>query len=230
MKCKICESTESVKTTYLDTCVKCGHGYREYPNDIIEYHATEYRKNFTRTSNEFDKDGKVTQRFHDARKTIVENRLAIIKKYLDTNSTVLDIGSGAGTFAKIILPHVKSVECLELDKSLVDECKRLNFKTIYDSFEDHKFDSKYDIIFAWHVLEHIDDINNFIEKCKGLSTGYIIMEVPTKRPAHEKFDGHLHYFTENSLELLFKNHGLQLIEMCAGVQHPAALAVFKKIK
>jgi 2-polyprenyl-3-methyl-5-hydroxy-6-metoxy-1,4-benzoquinol methylase len=226
IKCNICRGTLK-NEGLLDVCISCGHGFREYMGDIIEYHAKDYRKMFGRTSNEFDKNGNVTQRFHDARKKIVSDRYQMIKKYLGKDKTVLDIGSGAGTFAKMISPDSKSIECLEVDPALVKESKRLGFKTYHSDFESQNFTEKYDIVFAWHVLEHIVDIDSFISKCKDLSNEYIIMEVPSKRTAKARFDGHVHYFNEKSLSKLFENHGIELVEMKDGVQMPAILAAFK---
>jgi SAM-dependent methyltransferase len=228
--CSICEGTLN-KVGLLDVCSSCGHGFREYEGDIIEYHSKDYRKMFNRTSNEFDANGKVTKKFHDARKEIVTKRYTLVEKYLGKNKSVLDIGSGAGTFAQIIKPISGNIECLELDPALIDESRRLGFKTYDSDFESHEFKQKYDVIFAWHVLEHIINIDEFVLKCKELANDYIIIEVPSKRRAKNPFDGHVHYFNEKSLEMLFKNHEIELIEMKEGVQAPAIFAVFKvKIK
>jgi len=207
-------------------CSDCGHGYRIYDGNIIEYHKKYYRKNFQRTANEF-KDGKVTELFHLARKKIVENRLRLIQKYISDTDNILDIGSGAGTFANALKHHVYNIQCLELDQSLINECKRLGFYTFTKDFLTQDFNNMYDVIFAWHVLEHIDDIHKFVEKCSKLSRKYIIIEVPSKRKPSKIFEGHLHYFTKKSLELLCKSLGLQIVDIMDGVQSPAILGVFK---
>jgi predicted TPR repeat methyltransferase len=225
-RCSICRG-ELKTIKLLKVCDSCGHGFREYTGDIIEYHARDYRKMFNRTSNEFDKNGTVTKKFHDVRKDIVSRRYEIVKKYLNKHKSVLDIGSGAGTFANEISSISGSIECLELDPALVKESRRLGFKTYCSDFDSCKFNQKYDIVFAWHVLEHIVDIDKFIIKCKELANEYIIIEVPSKRKAKDRFDGHVHYFNEDSLTRLFNNHGLKLIEIMNGVQSPAIFAVFK---
>jgi len=227
-KCIICNA-KTVQKDFLWICTSCKHGYREFENNLIDYHKNEYRKNFTRVRNEFDENGNVTQIFHDARKKIVEERLMIVKKYLNKNCTIVDIGSGAGTFAYTIKPFVKNIICLELDDALVKESNRLGFKTIQEDFITTNFTKTFDIVFAWHVLEHIENIHEFIKKCYKLSNEYVIIEVPTRRAAKQKFDGHVHYFNENSLSRLAHLHGFKIEKIQNGVQKPAILIILKKI-
>lgn len=225
--CSICNSSLVKDETISQmVCSDCGHGYRIYDGDIIEYHKKHYRKNFQRTANEF-KDGKVTELFHSARKSIVENRLRLIQKYVSHSDNILDVGSGAGTFANALKKHVNDIQCLELDQSLINECERLGFHTFTKDFLTQDFNTRYDTIFAWHVLEHIDDIHKFVDKCFKLKNKYVIIEVPSERKPSRIFEGHLHYFTKKSLELLCQSLGLQTVDIMDGVQKPAILGVFK---
>lgn len=225
-QCKICHSKNISQQDKLYVCDSCQHGYRIYDGDIVEFHKKDYRNLHRRDSKEFS-NNKVTKFFHDARKTIVNKRLSYIKNYLNKSDSILDIGSGAGTFAKIINPFVNSVDCLELDPRLIDESRRLGFKTFDQDFLTKRFATKYQTIFAWHVLEHIDDIHSFVQKCKVISDKYTIIEVPTNRKPSKNFEGHLHYFSQKSLTTIFESNGFDTISMLAGVQKPAILGVFK---
>lgn len=225
-QCTICKSTDISVQNKLYICNSCKHGYRIYDGNIIEFHKTDYRNAHRRNWEEFSQN-KVTKIFHQSRRKIVENRLKAIDKYITKSDNILDIGSGAATFANHIKSLVKNIDCLEIHKRLIEESRRLGFQTFEQDFMKQDFTSKYDVVFAWHVLEHIDDVHAFVRKCKNICNKYIILEVPTKRKPSKVFEGHLHYFTEKSLQVLCESCGLQTISIVQGVQKPAALAIFK---
>lgn len=220
----------------LYICPTTSHGYYEYPKDIEEFHKNIYRtQKRIQKKNDFTEDGKVKPTFHKNREKICVNRIKAIQKYLNKNDECFDVGSGAGTFAIHLKKLVKNVEVLELDANLANECKRLGFKTYTKSFFEHKSNKKYDIVTSWHVLEHVEDIVDFMMRCKELSKKYVIIEVPTNRktptqfnPPRE-FDGHLHYFTVKSLTHLAKQCCLKVVEIGTdnAIQKPAILGVFK---
>ena len=56
--------------------------------------------------------------------------------------------------------------------------------------------------------------------------GVFIMEVPSKRKIPKLFDGHLHYFSEKSLQL-FLSGFFEEVKIIEGVQSPALLAICK---
>ena len=117
-------------------------------------------------------------------------------------------------------------------------------------------DKQYDVIFALDVLEHIEDIQSFPKKISKLAKK-VVVQVPTDRPIippnihlmHPKpkyttadgypvstdFDGHLHYFTEFSLNNLFTKDNmfkclfLYKSEACELAGGPEILAVYEKI-
>jgi hypothetical protein len=72
---------------------------------------------------------------------------------------------------------------------------------------------KYDIVVAMDVLEHVENIKEFAQKMHSLTNKYAVIQIPVERglkcpndPALQggrEFDGHLHYFSEFSLNNLF---------------------------
>lgn len=226
--CHVCSSKYKLLSLEPECyrCDKCGHIYRTFDGDAIEYHSKFYRKKFKRDKSEFDKDGKVNDRFHQARYNIVNSRVALLSSLLQPNDVCLDVGAGAGTFAKALLTKVKSVECTELDPKLIEECRRLGFTTYEkDFFEVNLPDKGYDWVFAWHVLEHVDNVKEFVSKMKRLSRNYVVVEIPTNRKVKVKFDGHYHLFSTKSLRQLFENCGLTPILQTEGIQSPSSLII-----
>jgi hypothetical protein len=83
---------------------------------------------------------------------------------------------------------------------------------------------------AFDVLEHVENLNDFVKKAYNLTEKYVLIQVPIGRPiippnatsmknkptytdnagqnVSLEFDGHLHYFTQNSLVRLFTKDNL----------------------
>jgi len=178
-------------------------------------------------------NGKITQSFHNARKDIVRKRIELVGKYFQNDSTVLDIGAGAGTFAQAVKNMVREIECLELDARLINEITRLKMHVYTDPFEACEFDKGYDIITAWHVVEHVLYGNEFIEKVfKCLNVGGIfIAEIPTDRKMRNNksgYDGHIHHYSNESFRHIIEKHGFSIKSVVDGIQKPATLIIGKK--
>ncbi|MFC1813943.1 methyltransferase domain-containing protein [Thermodesulfobacteriota bacterium] len=229
MNCHICNNKyERGFRSDIRRCPSCGHSFRLFDGDIIDFHTKEYRKNLlnARSQDEFNDNGSIAPKFHQNRQKIVNSRLNHVRKYLKKNFSCLDVGAGAGTFAEKIKPFVNLVECLELDDSLVSECNRLGFITYQNDFMKHKFNKKYDFIFLWHVLEHVENVTEFMAKVFELTNKYVVVEIPFGRVIPERFDGHLQYFSEKSFRILLKK--FHILKMLPGIQKPSRLAVLAK--
>ena len=237
MNCHCCKA--EYKNVFDNTyrCIKCDHVYRAYKGNEVEYHRNQYRNIERRDKSEISNDGQIKSLFHKKRKNICDKRLEFISKYITKTDNCLDIGAGAGTYANLLKNHVNSVQCTELDSSLISECTRLGFKVFTESFLDLNFESKYDLVFAWHVLEHVDNIDLFLQKCKDITKKYCIIEVPMLKsldgqgrkrrltdPSHGVYDGHAHYFTKESFTNIVSNY-FDIVELKEGVQKPALFAV-----
>ena len=94
------------------------------------------------------------------------------------NTRLLEIGCASGFFLSEVKDHVKTVTGVELTKEYVNyaQKKGFNVKESLDDIDDETFD----LIFMFHVLEHINDPINFLKNVrKKLShNGKLIIEVP----------------------------------------------------
>ena len=241
MNCHCCKG--KYKSVFVNTfkCAECKHVYRAYKGNEIEYHKSQYRNIERRDRSEISSDGQIRPLFHEKRKDICDKRLEFVLKYVKKTDNCLDIGAGAGTYANLLASHVDSVQCTELDPSLISECIRLGFKVYDESFLDLKFESEYDLVSAWHVLEHVDNVDLFLQKCKNITKKYCIIEVPmlnalngqgrTRKltdPSSGVYDGHAHYFTKESFISIASRY-FKIIEIKEGAQSPALFAVMEPI-
>lgn len=131
----------------------------------------------------------------------------ILKEILSkTRGKVLDIGTGNGLKLKKILEkinknQIEKVVALEINKTLFQVAKEvLNYDfidVINCSFEDFHTDEKYDTIFAFEVIEHVQNPYLFLEKCRDLlnEQGCLIITTPNKR---------IYLFQEKFYSLVYK--------------------------
>jgi 2-polyprenyl-3-methyl-5-hydroxy-6-metoxy-1,4-benzoquinol methylase len=234
MLCPICHDKTTPKERSSFFCHACSHTYRPFNGDASKFHAEQYRNLSTsqRVKREFSSAGKVSQAFHDARSNIVNKRRKAVLKFLRDNDKCLDIGSGAGTFAREVINDVESVTCLELDQRLVEESERLGFETLQTDFLETDIEGElFDHVFAWHVLEHVDNVHEFLRKCCSISRNKVFIEVPTRRRVTKHFDGHIHYFSPNSLRKLAQlaSADFEVESIAEGIQSPASLMILSRI-
>ena len=245
MICQCCNESPprySLLAEDVHRCNYCQHIYRDYKGDSVKFHAENFRdvKKARRHIDEIDENGNITELFHQKRKDIVSRRVDFVKEILNSDFNCLDVGAGAGTFAKEVRRWVSSIECTELTPSLIKECKKLGFKTYEQDFLKFTSGKKYDIVFAWHVLEHVDDIKKFRDRLLEATNRYAVVEIPLlvalngegrrrnlKPPNNGNYDGHAHYFSETSFIELFKNQ-FNIIMLKEGVQSPALFAILEK--
>lgn len=239
MKCHCCGSNYVKLFENTFKCELCEHIHRRYSGNATEYHKNQYRKIERRDISEINEKGEIQELFHTKRDNICKRRIAFVEEYLLESDECLDIGSGAGTYSNKLKKHVKNVQCTELDPSLIAECQRLGFEVYEEDFLKLQFKNRFDIVSAWHVLEHVDDVESFLGKCAQLTKRYCIIEVPllqslsgtgrTRKlvdPSVGTYDGHAHYFNKTSFVQLAEKY-FSIIEIKEGVQSPALFAVME---
>lgn len=97
-----------------------------------------------------------------------------------TNKDVLDFGCGPGSFMLKAKKAVKSINGVELETRLVPHFKT-NELDVFRSIEEIPKDMKFDIITAFHVVEHLKDpiliLKQLSEKLNP--GGQIVFEIPS---------------------------------------------------
>lgn len=135
---------------------------------------------------------------------------------------VLDIGSGFGVWPYILNKVGWNVECIEPNE---DSCNfirdHLNIPCSNEFFYGH-VDHPYDIISIIHVLEHIVDPHDFLQKVMGCLEwgGKLFIEVPdavefTYLPKdHDEFNScHIWFFSADSLLRMLNDCNINVIHL-----------------
>ncbi|MFK8272464.1 class I SAM-dependent methyltransferase [Capnocytophaga canimorsus] len=154
----------------------------------------------------------------------LKSKIRIISKYKKQKIQLLDIGAGTGDFVlgckKQMHWEATGIEPNEKARQLAEK-KQICLLENYDDLKEKSFD----VITLWHVLEHIPDLENEIQKINSLlkEDGILIVAVPNYKSwdaQHYKqfwaaYDvpRHLWHFSKTSIQKIFTPKGFQLLEI-----------------
>lgn len=161
--------------------------------------------------------------------------VAWLLKRIQNGARVLELGYGDGLVTAALAKSACDLTLLEGAKTLADRAKENhpNVKCIYTLFEEFNPISRYDVILASHVLEHVDDPKSILQRMSSWlnDSGKIIVAVPNKNSLHRQLAvmmglqpeldtlsqrdllvGHKRVYSLQSLEDDIRQAGLQVID------------------
>ena len=165
-----------------------------------------------------------------------------VKKYLNTNSKIIEIGSNDGTFLKNFENIKDSILGIEPSKSVADVAIKDNIPTLNEFFNTNniknlkKFLGTTDLICASNVICHIPDLKNLIESVDLLlnKNGTFIFEEPYLGSMFEKvsydqiYDEHIFMFSASSVSKIFGKYGFHLVEAIPQITHGGSMRYILK--
>jgi len=218
MDCPVCK-TENCTSSLINSredfeieifkCKNCGHWFQS-PERYQEIYTT----------GEFSKQargGNVTpdaKKIKDLDKRALK-RINYYREYIDKMDNILEIGSSIGSFVHLLKLLGKNAEGLEPDPQYA------SFSSSQYGFEQHQVlladfnnPKKFDAICCFHVLEHVQQLHDFLAKCNQLLTtsGKVLFELPSlelhmyRSIKQTIWRPHIHYFTRASLYRLFSEY------------------------
>jgi 2-polyprenyl-3-methyl-5-hydroxy-6-metoxy-1,4-benzoquinol methylase len=144
-----------------------------------------------------------------------------IEKLLPNKGSALEVGPSAGYFLHELEKRGWMVTGIEPSESRRNDAKRIfGYDFIPDKLEDTNLpENNFDVIFMFHVIEHILDPSEFISMLYRYLKpgGILVMETPTydtlsykilrHRERSIRFNGHFYFFTKKTLrEIACKNN------------------------
>ena len=237
--CPICNSSKtskafdavdhfSTKETFpIYDCKSCGFRFtNNFPSDDSigrYYDSPDY------ISHSDSKTGLINRLYHFFRKQMLKKKIDLVSKYVvprqKDNIRLLDIGSGTGYFLNAAKERGYAVTGIEKDSNARDYAITNFGLDVKDeqslwAIEDESFD----VITLWHVLEHLDNLNEVVAKIKSIlkPNGVMILALPNHN-SHDakKYKGywaaydvprHLWHFTPDSVEKLLSKHQFNIIK------------------
>lgn len=213
-KCHCCKEGNYKQYVCADTykCDNCGHIYRHYKGDISSFHKGDVYRD-----GQFDKDmqafKQLTPQQRSTRSVRCKKQLSVVRDFANDDDSLIDLATGKGFFLEEAKVYFKNLKATDIHRVVQRHNAITNpeVEIILCDILDMDENSNYDIVTAFDVLEHVDDIDKFIKKAYKICNKYCVVQVPCDRPMSPpniKFDGHAHYFNENSLQDAFCKDGL----------------------
>ena len=217
----------------LVRCDDCGFIFTQgvpVETEIGRYYETPDYISHTDT-----RKGLMNRVYHEVRKYMLSRKAKLIKRTSGlSKGTLLDIGTGTGYFSNAMKERgwrVKAIEKSPQARAFAKEHFELDVDA-EDALAGYADDS-FDAITLWHVMEHLEHLNETWERLAGLlkERGVLVVAVPNASSYDaEKYKEwwaaydvpcHLWHFTPSVMQQFGVKHGFKLAE-----QHPMPFDAF----
>ncbi|MNU64011.1 bifunctional 3-demethylubiquinone-9 3-methyltransferase/ 2-octaprenyl-6-hydroxy phenol methylase [compost metagenome] len=206
----------------LELCDNCQLLFTN-PRPTLD-HIGDYYKSEEYVSHSSTKKGIVNRVYGKVRSYTLKKKIALLKE-LTSGKDLLDIGAGTGHFLAKAKESGFHVLGLEPDEDARKVALSENGIELKDLNLLHHLNQKFNAITMWHVLEHVYNLQEDLEKISSLvnQDGVLIIAVPN----YTSFDAqyykefwaaydvprHLYHFSPKSLIPLVESKGLKFEKM-----------------
>lgn len=229
--CQICKNSDFVnymqskdfsvskETFNIVKCSSCNFVFTNpRPKKMDKYYDDESYISHTNSSSTF-----FEKIYQSVRKIAIKQKFKLISSYKKSGS-ILDVGCGTGEFLNACKNGGWKTRGIEPSKKAREKAITNYDLTIDESIILSKTNNTYDVITMWHVLEHVEKINETVSILNRLleSKGQVIIAVPNlgsydcsyynKYWAAYDLPIHLSHFTKETISSLFQKHNFKLVK------------------
>jgi 2-polyprenyl-3-methyl-5-hydroxy-6-metoxy-1,4-benzoquinol methylase len=168
--------------------------------------------------------GLLNKLYQAVRKFTLGQKSGLVISRTTNHGRILDIGAGIGAFLNEMKGKGWDIEGIEPDYGARQQAKNLFAIDLKPTPElQHIPHNSFDAITLWHVLEHVESLQDYVALLKQLlkKNGKIFIAVPNyssldadlygNRWAAYDVPRHLYHFTPRSIEVLVQKHGMKII-------------------
>lgn len=223
--CPACKNETTYRETILSRtdieldiyfCLNCGHGFQPKKEDYDIYSSGEFSKMARENTNI-----PTEQKIKSLDKTALR-RFNYYKKYFTIIKSSLEIGSSIGSFVHLLKLHGVNAYGIEPDAvyaAYSGPQYALSQEAVL--LENYHTQKKYDLVYSFHVIEHVPDPLDYVKKAHALlnKDGTLLIECPSWDMhcfgdiKYTIWEPHLQYFTLSSMYVLLANNGFAVKEI-----------------
>lgn len=171
----------------------------------------------------------------DGRRRMWAKRVSRIQPWLKGSEKILDFSAGIGTFLGMMKDAGFDVYGTELSTSAIRIAKQKYGITLHDEsfFRVPEYRGYFDIITAWHVVEHVESPSALLGQCHEWlkPSGRVVVAVPNVEARHLRSNWlrsdpqklfpplvpgdeiHLSHFSTDTITRLLNKIGFRVLEM-----------------
>jgi 2-polyprenyl-3-methyl-5-hydroxy-6-metoxy-1,4-benzoquinol methylase len=217
------DHTVSGELFWIAECTNCTVRLtQDVPDEssIGSYYKSENYISHTNTAK-----GLINRLYHFIRKRTLLRKRNLIREITGLlHGKLLDLGSGTGSFLREMQQAGWEADGLEPDAVARKRAKELNGVDLSDTDRFyHLLPGSFDAITLWHVLEHVHELNLYVQQLKKIvkDTGKIFIAVPNHASADAQIykehwaaydvPRHLYHFSPRSMQVLMEKNGLKIV-------------------
>lgn len=211
-------SQESFALVQCTNCQLIFTNPRPKKDELSKYYQSDDYISHTDASTSF-----INLLYKLARTFTLQAKLRTLRRY-QRSGTILDYGCGTGDFLRTCLKARWSVQGIEPDEKARTIAENKLSITLKQDISEIPKNTKYDVITAWHVLEHVSDLRGTLKNLRKRleKEGFLFIAVPnvTSHDAQHyreywaAYDvpRHLYHFSQESFNSLITKSKLKLID------------------
>jgi len=204
-------------------CENCGFQFTQgFP---VEKEIGKYYETPDYISHSDTKKGMMNELYHLVRSRMLQKKAQLINNITGkTSGKILDIGTGTGYFSHTMQQKGWQVEAIEKSEQARSFAKKNFNLDIKDDSGLNDFSSgSFDVITLWHVMEHLEHLNETWERLYELlkDDGCLVVAVPNcssyDAQKYKEFwaaydvPRHLWHFTPDSIKKFGEKHNFTLV-------------------
>jgi len=233
--CPLCNSKQIQLTLATEDYSISKDAFEIYACKSCDFHFTQnapapvaiapYYQSDVYISHSDTKEGLVNRLYHTARDLMLEKKRKLVQK-LTTGKRLLDIGSGTGYFLNHMQKNGFEVAGVEIDgDARAATLKNFNIEVNPPpTFLKGQLTEKVDVITLWHVLEHLHDMDGYMQSIHRQLTndGVVLIAVPNHKSYDAQHYGkywaaydvprHLWHFSPKTVAKLADKNGFKVID------------------
>lgn len=184
---------------------------------LPDYYKSENYISHTDTKKSFTEKA-----YHFVKKIALKQKVKLITKQNDLPGKLLDIGSGTGEFLLTAKNNNWNVFGVEPSEDARTLSAKKGIPVVQELSEINE--TGFDIITLWHVLEHVPNLENYIQEISKLlkPSGTLLIAVPNFNSYDARYykefwaaydvPRHIWHFSKKGIKRLFSKHHFTLIE------------------
>lgn len=233
--CPLCDSKKIGLTLATEDYSISKVAFEIYACEDCDFHFTQnapapaaiapYYQSDVYISHSDTKEGLVNRLYHSARNLMLKKKRKLVQQ-LTNGKRLLDIGSGTGYFLNHMQENGFKVVGVEIDSDARAATLK-NFKIKVnppETFLERKLTEKVDVITLWHVLEHLHDLDGYMQTMyRQLNdNGVILIAVPNHKSYDAQHYGkfwaaydvprHLWHFSPKTVAKLADKNGFKVVD------------------